>query len=131
MAIKRTKERIDRTGEIFTPVELVKEILNRLPKNVFSKSDKTFCDPACGDGNFLVEILKRKLKNGHHPSEALSTLYGVDIMEDNVKECRKRLLKIVMDSSIDLKLKQKYLDIVKKNIVKANALTYDFLFSSK
>jgi len=60
----RTKERIKRTAEIFTPAFLVNEILDKLTEygpEIWNE-EKTFLDPACGNGNFLIEILKRKLE---------------------------------------------------------------------
>lgn len=111
MEIKRTKERIDKTGEIFTPTELVKEIFEKFPKDAFIKPEKTFIDPACGDGNFLIEVLKNKLSNGHAPSQALSTIYGIDIMEDNVAECRRRLLVLAGPNEENTKLVNKNIKI--------------------
>ena len=122
MEIKRTKDRIDKTGEIFTPKELVNEILDKFPDFAFTDENKTFCDPACGDGNFLIEILLRKLKNGHNIHKALSTIYGVDIMDDNVELCKSNLLKIVGDNEENRK-------IVYNNIVCYNSLNYDWCFN--
>lgn len=131
MEIKRDQNRIDSTGEIFTPIELVDEILDKLPKKAFDDPEKTFCDPACGDGNFLFQILKRKIEKGHDPLTALSTIYGVDIMKDNVAECRKRLWTIATEGSDDIEFKKQAKRIVKKNIVCADGLTYDYSFVDK
>ncbi len=116
--VARSKDRIKATGEIFTPTLLVQEILNDLPQELFKDQNKTFIDPACGDGQFLSEILIRKIQNGIDFETALSTIYGVDIMQDNVEICRERLL----CGREDLR------HIVEKNIVCANALEYDFSF---
>ncbi len=133
--INRTKERIKQTGEVFTPLELVDEILDKLPPEVFTDPTKTFLDPACGDGNFLVCVLDRKLKNGHKPVDALSTIYGVDIMPDNIRQCKARLLSEVMhhcrrNNMMDYfnKYSEVFLDIVDNNIVWHDALTYHFNF---
>lgn len=91
----RTTERIRRTCEIFTPPSLVNEMLDKLPPEAWEPA-KTYCDPACGDGNFLVEVLKRKLALGQN--DALQFIYGVDIMLDNIFECRARLLEIAGDT---------------------------------
>lgn len=91
---ERRDKRAKQTAEVFTPPKLVKQMLDKLPKEVWKKG-KTFCDPACGNGNFLISVLWRKLERGHNPLEALKTVFGVDIMEDNVRECRLRLLKII------------------------------------
>lgn len=123
MAIIRNKKRINITGEIFTPPELVNELLDHLPLEVW-QSGKTFCDPACGDGNFLEEVVKRKIANGISPTDAIKTTFGVDIMPDNVQACRSRLLSIVGKTP-------EHVNIVSTNIVCADALTYDFNFDNE
>ena len=84
--IKR-QQRAKRTAEVFTPNSLVNDMLNKLPEEVWEEN-KTFCDPAVGNGQFLVWILLRKIAKGHKPAEALKTVYGADIMRDNIQECR-------------------------------------------
>lgn len=91
MKINRSVERIKQTGEVFTPLPLVDEILSKLPEQVWDPS-KTFVDPACGDGNFLVRVVAWKIWKGSTPAKALSTTYGVDIMPDNVSHARDRVL---------------------------------------
>lgn len=117
--VERDQLRIKRTGEVFTPFDLVVEIINRIPDIYFSDPSKTFIDPNCGDGQFLGEVLIRKLENGIDFETALSTIYGIDIMEDNVQECRDRLL----CGRLDL------VHIVQKNIVCHDSLIYDFSFN--
>ena len=114
----RDKLRIKSTGEIFTPTPLVNEILDQLPKGVFKDPHKTFLDPSCGDGQFLSEVLIRKLQHGHTMEQALSTIYGVELMADNVKLCQDRLLCG----------HEQFRHIVDQNIVCADALTYDYSF---
>lgn len=116
--IKRTKERIKQTGEVFTPPELINEMLDQLPPEMW-EPDKTFLEPAAGDGNMLIEILKRKLANGSTPAQALSTIYGIDIMRDNVIESRRRMLEIAGNT-------EEHRKIVNKNIQKGNALNFDW-----
>jgi type I restriction-modification system DNA methylase subunit len=123
--IDEKQYRIKRNGEIFTPPELANKLLSALPREVWQK-DKTFLDPACGDGNLLIAVLQRKIELGHKPLEALKTLYGVDIMPDNVEGCRNRLLQVV--SAIE-EITSEHKEIVLTNIVNANALEYDFLFA--
>lgn len=119
--IEREKSRVKATGEVFTPTPLVQEILNQLPIEQFQDPTKTFLDPSCGDGQFLSEVLIKKMENGSTFEQALSTIYGVDIMEDNVQLCRDRLL-----------CGQEHLrHIVEKNIVCHDALTYDYSFGEK
>lgn len=129
--IKRRKQ----TAEDFTPSWLVNEMLDKLPEEVWEE-EKTFCDPACGNGNMLVEVLKRKISKGINPAIALCTLYGTDIMSDNIQECRKRLLKIVYDSGIEIA--EDHIKIVFNQIVWTGkhrfpngSLDYDFSFPNK
>lgn len=116
--IERDKLRVKATGEVFTPTELVQEILDQLPQDQFTNPTKTFLDPSCGDGQFLGEVLIRKMENGSTFEQALSTTYGVDLMQDNVDLCRERLL----CGRDDLR------HIVEQNIVCADALKYDYSF---
>ena len=89
--IPRTISRIKATGEIFTPTELVIEMLMSTPDNCIEPT-KNVLDPACGDGQFLVGVKWLKvLKFGMSEEDALSEIYGVDIMRDNVDICKKRL----------------------------------------
>jgi type I restriction-modification system DNA methylase subunit len=116
--IERDKLRVKSTGEVFTPTHLVQEILNQLPQELFSDPTKTFCDPSCGDGQFLSEVLIRKLENNIDFETALSTIYGVELMMDNVELCRERLLCG----------REELRHIVEKNIVQADSLKYNYLF---
>ena len=118
--LERDQTRIKATGEIFTPTELVRDILDRLLKEIFTDPDKTYLDPSCGDGQFLGEALIRKVENGIDFEQALSTIYGVDLMQDNVDLCRERLL-----------CGQEHLrPIVEQNIVCADALRYHYRFDN-
>ena len=100
----KSRERVADHGEVFTNEREVNAMLD-LVKDETERIESRFLEPACGDGNFLIEILRRKLavvkkqygrKQSRHDYEkysilALSSIYGVDIMEDNAVECRKRL----------------------------------------
>jgi hypothetical protein len=94
-------------------------MLEQIPIDQFQDPAKTFLDPSCGDGQFLGEVLIRKMQNGSTFEQALSTIYGVDLMQDNVNECRKRLLCGRTDLA----------HIVERNIVCHDALTYDYSFN--
>ena len=116
--VERDRIRVKATGEVFTPTPLVQEILDSLDPALFQDPTKTFLDPTCGDGQFLGEVLIRKIENGSTFEQALSTVYGVDLMQDNVRLCQDRLL-----------CGQEHLRyIVEKNIVCADALTYHYRF---
>lgn len=136
--VERDANRIKATAEVFTPDELVTEILEKLSEynpEAFTDTAKTFLDPSCGDGQFLAWVILYKLINGEvgmldyddvmnmDVSEefeaALRTTFGVDLMPDNVAATKNRLLS-----------GQEHLrHIVDMNIVCANALTYDFSFT--
>ena len=116
--VEREQARVKATGEVFTPTPLVQEILDQIPEEVFTDATKTFLDPTCGDGQFLGEVLIRKMENGSTFEQALSTIYGVDLMPDNVELCQDRLL----CGREDLR------HIVEQNIVCADALRYHYRF---
>ena len=106
--IIKSKKRVADHGEVFTSEREVNAMLD-LVKHEAERIDSRFLEPACGDGNFLSEILRRKLKivkNKYTKSQleferfsitALSSIYGVDILEDNVQACRERLFGIFND----------------------------------
>lgn len=102
----KSRERVAERGEVFTAEREVNAMLD-LVKQETERIDSRFLEPACGTGNFLVEILRRKLEVIRRQYQkqlgelelqttiALSSIYGVDIMKDNVEECCQRLLEIV------------------------------------
>jgi type I restriction-modification system DNA methylase subunit len=118
----QSKERVKAIGEVFTPPYLVEEILDNLSPEVWDDDSKTFLDNSCGHGVFLIGVLNRKIKHGHDPIQALSTIYGVDIMPDNVETTRQNLLDIAGDTP-------ETHAIVTTNIVCHDALTYDYSFN--
>ena len=118
--IEREQSRVQTTGEVFTPTPTVQKILDKLSLDLFTNPNKTYLDSSCGDGQFLGEVLIRKVENGIDFEQALSTIYGVDLMQDNVDLCRERLL-----------CGQEHLrPIVEQNIVCANALRYHYRFDN-
>jgi len=122
--VERDKHRVKQTAEVFTPTQLVLEMLDKLEEQdptLFSNSGRTFLDNSCGDGQFLSEVVIRKIdKSSCSLEQALSTTYGVDLMEDNVNECRIRLAGPNPTPEI--------LEIVNRNIVCHDGLTYDYRF---
>jgi SAM-dependent methyltransferase len=101
----KSRKRVADHGEVFTSEREVNAMLD-LVKQETERIESRFLEPACGNGNFLAEILKRKLEvvdNRYSKSQleweryavlAVSSIYGVDILEDNAIECRERLFKI-------------------------------------
>jgi hypothetical protein len=119
--IERDYLRVKATGEVFTPLSVITKKLNDLEKHdpsLFKNPSNTFLEPSCGDGNFLSEVLIRKMENGSTFEQALSTIYGVDLMQDNVDLCRERLL----CGREDLR------HVVEQNIYQADGLKFSYEF---
>lgn len=116
--VERDQLRVKATGEVFTPTPLVQEMLEQIPIEQFTDPTKTFLDNSCGDGQFLGEVLIHKMENGSTFEQALSTIYGVDLMQDNVDLCRERLL----CGREDLR------HVVEQNIYQADALKFTYKF---
>lgn len=138
----KSKERVTQRGEVFTAEREVNAMCD-LVKHECLRPDSRFLEPACGDGNFLSVILKRKLdelrrkyRNSPHDYErqaivAIGSLYGVDILNDNVLACRERLYAIwngaytahcKTDASDETRAAARF--IIKRNIINGNALTF-------
>jgi len=141
MSQVKCKTRVAAHGEVFTHEREVNAMLD-LVKNETERIDSRFLEPACGTGNFLAEILRRKLeivKNRYKKSQleyeryaivAISSIYGIDILEDNVSECRHRLYDIFESQYSELfksktkeACKQSAAYILSKNILWGDALT--------
>ena len=137
----KSKKRVTDHGEVFTNEREVNAMLD-LVKNETERIDSRFLEPACGTGNFLIEVLRRKLevvKARYRKSQAeyeryavvaVSSCYGVDIQEDNAVECRERLLAYFEQEYRKLykeNARQRVIDVVRfilsKNIVCGDALT--------
>lgn len=137
----KSKERVSNHGEVFTNEREVNAMLD-LVKQETERIDSRFLEPACGDGNFLAEILRRKLavvksRYQKNPSDyekfsvvAITSIYGVDILQDNVEECRWRMFAIwdkeysdnsKTDTSDECRQATKF--ILKRNILCGDALS--------
>ena len=98
--LQKSKFRVKKYGEVFTPTWLVKKMCDMLGEEspeAFDDIGKTFLEPACGNGQFLVEILTRTLEHCETVEQgltALKSIYGIDIMQDNVEESKKRMFDI-------------------------------------
>ena len=125
--VDRDKLRVKQTAEVFTPTSLVQEMLDKLEvehPSIFSDPSEPFLDNSCGDGQFLSEVVIRKMeRSGCSLVQALSTTYGVEFMKDNVVECRARLAGPNPTPEI--------LEIVNRNIVHHDALTYHYMFGEE
>ena len=90
--VDRSDSRIKETGEVFTPMSLVYEMVDELPADKLADKTSTFMDNCCGCGNFVVGLYNRMTeKFGLTHEEAINKIYGVDLMEDNVRETCKNL----------------------------------------
>ena len=134
----KSKERVRERGEVFTAEREVKAMCD-LVKDETERIDSRFLEPACGDGNFLAEILRRKLavcekRYGKSPADwekfsflAVTSLYGIDILADNVEACRERLLEIwqtaadAADAGPSIERVIRF--VLEKNILCGNALS--------
>lgn len=96
----KSKKRVKDFGEVFTPPHIVKDMCATIPDDVWDKIGSTFLEPTCGNGNFLVEILNRKLDRCKDDKDcliALNSIYAIDILSDNVREAKERMLEIFAD----------------------------------
>lgn len=137
----KSKMRVTDYGEVFTNQREVNAMLD-LVKHETERIDSRFLEPACGNGNFLAEVLRRKLtivdsRYGKSQTEwerysviAVSSIYGVDILEDNAQECRDRLLGIYTDwySNVFKQVKNECIRSVRfllsRNIIWGDALDF-------
>ena len=137
MSLVKSKQRVADHGEVFTPTWMVEAMLD-LVKDETERIDSRFLEPACGNGNFLVKILRRKiaaveLKYGksdferrHYALLALMCIYGIELLTDNIDECRTNLLAIFAENlnltpSDDLYRAAFY--VLSQNLVHGDALT--------
>ena len=96
----KSKERKKTYGEVYTNEREVKAMCDLIPKETWDNIESTFLEPACGNGNFLVEIYARKLercKNEQDGLKSLASIVGIDIQQDNVDESRLRLRSMFLD----------------------------------
>lgn len=108
MTFVRSKQRVADHGEVFTPPWMVEAMLD-LVRDETERIDARFLEPACGSGNFLVKILRRKLaavelkygrsdfERRHYALLALMCIYGIELLADNIAECRANLLEILCE----------------------------------
>ena len=137
----KSKKRVTDHGEVFTAEREVNAMLD-LVKHETERIDSRFLEPACGTGNFLAEILRRKLAQVHKTYHkhipdyeryaflAVSSIYGVELLPDNALECRQRLFEIfdqaytrTCKSEIKEQFRQTIRFLLERNILCGNALT--------
>lgn len=137
MNLIKSKQRVADHGEVFTPGWLVDAMLD-LVRDESERLDSRFLEPACGSGNFLTKILKRKLATvelkysksefdrQHYAVLSLMCIYGIELLEDNIGECKNNLLKIYAEY-LSLKSEDALYScgdyVLTQNIVNGDALT--------
>ena len=137
MTLIKSKQRVADHGEVYTPDWLVDAMLD-LVKDETERLDSRFLEPACGSGNFLTKILKRKLAavelrysksdfdQKHYALLSVMCIYGIELLKDNIAECQARVLKVLVSYlnigiEDDLYLSASY--VLSQNIVPGDALT--------
>ena len=137
MNLVKSKRRVADHGEVFTPAWMVEAMLN-LVKDETERIDSRFLEPACGSGNFLVPIMQRKLaavelkygksdfERRHYALLGLMCIYGIELLSDNIAECRANVLEILaeylnIDESDELYRAAFY--VLSQNLVHGDALT--------
>jgi N-6 DNA Methylase len=137
MSLVKSKQRVADHGEVFTPAWMVEAMLD-LVKDETERIDARFLEPACGSGNFIVQILRRKLaavelKYGRHDFErqhyallGLMCIYGIELLADNIAECRANVLDVFaeylnLDEADNLYLAATH--VLSINLVHGDALT--------
>ena len=108
MSLVKFKQRVADHGEVFTPAWMVEAMLDQV-KDETERIDSRFLEPACGSGNFIVQILKRKLavvelkfgksdfERQHYALYGLMCIYGIELLVDNIAECRANVLEVFAD----------------------------------
>ena len=137
MTLVKTKQRVADHGEVFTPAWMVDAMLD-LVKGETERIDARFLEPACGSGNFLVKVLQRKLaaveikfgksdfEKQHYALFALMCLYGIELLPDNIAECRTNVLQILASYLAIGEADEFYLAaslVLSLNLVHGDALT--------
>lgn len=137
MKLFKSKQRVADHGEVFTPAWMVEAMLD-LVKDETGRIDSRFLEPACGSGNFLVRVLQRKLaavelkfgksafEKRHYALLALMCTYGIEILADNIAECRANMLEVLaeylkVDELDDVYRAAAY--VLSQNLVHGDALT--------
>ena len=137
MSLIKSRKRVADHGEVFTPAWMVDAMLD-LVKDESERIDSRFLEPACGSGNFIVKVLRRKLaavelkfgksdfEKQHYALLALMCIYGIELLADNIAECRENMLGIFaeylnIDESDDLYRAATF--VLSQNLVHGDALT--------
>ena len=126
--IIKSKDRVKNLAEVFTPSKLTNLLIDCVDDYYQNNIFATTLDPSCGNGNILLEVFKRKLTYTNDVLGVINSIYGIDIMQDNITECHERLLEYAIEHKFlneenDIKT---FKDIMFKNIKQGNTLEIDF-----
>lgn len=113
------------TQEFFTPYETVKRMCEKVPETDWMDPEKTFLEPAFGNGQFVLYMIWMRITHGVYWKTALNTLYGVELMEDNVAECKERVHEMLESVCPDYD-REVATDIMDRNLVCHDFFTWDF-----
>ena len=120
--LKRRKK----TQEFYTPYSIIKKMIDKIEPEMWADPTKTFLDPAMGNGNIILGILYRRIvEHGIDWRTALETLYGVELMQDNVDETKERIIDLLNKLNIEYDKDVAY-EIMKHNLVCSNFFDWDF-----
>jgi len=137
MSLVKSRQRVADHGEVFTPGWLVQAMLDQV-KDETERIDARFLEPACGSGNFIVPVLRRKLRAverrfgrsdfevRHYSLLGLMCIYGIELLADNVQECRANMLEVMVDQlgiGRDDDLARAAAYVLSQNIVHGDAMT--------
>lgn len=122
--ITRSKERITKNGEVFTPKSLVEKMMDKIPVEKWKDPNSVWLEPTFGSGNMLICMLERRIASGVEPIQAVKTLYGVELMQDNVDLCKDRIREVLRANKV--KIDQKVNDIIDHNFVCSDFFKWDF-----
>ena len=114
------------TAEFFTPYSIVKKMMDKIDPEMWADPDKTFLEPAFGDGNFIIAILYRRIvEHGIDWKTALETCYGVELVESNVDETKERIIDLFDKLNIEYDKDVAY-EIMNRNLVCSDFFEWDF-----
>ena len=114
-----------KTQEFFTPYSIVKRMADKIPNSYWSDPTKTFLEPSFGSGQFVVYIVWSRIQHGVDWETTLKTLYGVELMPDNVLECHNRVIDLLDKLGIEFD-ERTARKIMKKNLVCSDFFKWDF-----
>lgn len=123
--IARRKNSKENTQEFFTPYFIVKKMCDKIPEDYWSDPERTFLEPAMGNGQFVLYIIWNRLQHGIDWKTALETCYGVELMQDNVYETHRRIIKLLDALDIDYD-EDVAIDIMLNNLVCSNFFEWNF-----